>query len=157
MSIRTSLITAIATLALAAPVVANAAAVKAPAPHGGKPTVSLKGHPRKGSGPLKIVPRKYPVTYIHVTTTYPSGLVEVDQCQLSGYECTAQEACILWSVGCDDLSNSVQADSTPATAPSSPPPSADGSTGDPGPTELADVVAGSSTPDSSSIDSSNDC
>ena len=55
------------------------------------------------ASPIKIVKRLYPVTYIHVTTTYPSGLVEVDQCQLSGNDCTPQQACDLWSVNCDDL------------------------------------------------------
>ena len=74
------------------------------------------------------------MTYIHVTTTYPSGLVEVDQCQLAGNDCTLQEACVLWSVSCDDLSTSPQADSPSATVPSSPPPAADSSTSGPGTT-----------------------
>ena len=121
MNIRTSIITAAATLALAAPVVANAAPTKAPGLHTKKRATTTLRHPGKGkTGPIKIVKRLYPVTYIHVTTTYPSGLVEVAQCQLSGNDCTPQQACDLWSVSCDDLSTSVQTDSTPVIRPFEP-------------------------------------
>lgn len=165
MNIRTSIITAAATLAFAAPAVANAAPTKAPGLHAKKPFTTALRHARgnvalkgKGpAGPIRIVPRLYPVQYIHVTTTYPSGLVEVDQCQPSGNDCTRQQACDLWSVSCDDLSTSPQADSTPVIAPSSAVPAADSTTGDPGATELTDASTVSSTPDAGSTDDPNDC
>jgi hypothetical protein len=157
-NIRTSIITAAATLALFAPVVANAAPTKAPGLHAKKPVTAVLLHPGRGkAGPIKIVKRPYPVTYIHVTTTYPSGLVEVDPCQLSGNDCTPQQACELWIVSCDELSAGLQTDSTPVIAPSSPLPAAESTAGDPGATGLTDASTVSSTPDAGSIDDTNDC
>ena len=82
MNIKTSIIAAAATLALAAPVAANAATTKTPKLHSTKPAASIqkKGKVKGATGAPKIAKQAiYPVIYIHVTQTYPVAQGQADQ------------------------------------------------------------------------------
>jgi hypothetical protein len=132
-NIRTPIITAAATLALAAPAMANAGVLYGPGgqSHSLKPAASVqktraglaaeKGHGARGpKAPVTVSKQPlYPVIYIHVTETYPVGAVQADQCQATGDDCTPEQACDLWGAGCETLTTDDPSAAAPAGGPAS--------------------------------------
>jgi hypothetical protein len=149
MNARTSILTTAAVLALAVPAVAGAkadttfrVAKKVTVAHDlGQSLAVHKSHASKSGKASKHAAGESskqsvgPVIYIHVPgpSTPPSAVVDPNECQDSGNNCTDQQACEFWGMNCDSISaTAVQTPAQPAapaappdTTPSSPPTSTD--------------------------------
>src|SRR5579864_8970452 len=128
---RTSILTAAAILALAIPAAAGARSVttfrvakETTAAHEfGQNTAAHKNHAVKTGKASKHAVGKSskqsssPVIYIKVPgpASPPSAVVDPNECQDSGNNCTDQQACQYWGMNCDAIdSSTVQAPSQPA-------------------------------------------
>jgi hypothetical protein len=141
MNPRTSIVTAVAILALAVPAAAGARSISMSrvakettatrefdqtlAAH--KSHVVKTGKSSKNAAGKSSAPSVSPVIYIHVPTAAnpPVAVTDPNECQDSGNRCSDQQACEYWGMNCDSSGGTtVQTPSQPA-APAAPSAQAD--------------------------------
>jgi hypothetical protein len=133
MNARTSILTAAAMLALAVPAAAGARSVttfrvakETTAHHdlGQSVAVHKSRAIKTGKASKKAAGKSskqsvHPVIYIKVPgpATPPSAVVDPNECQDSGNNCTDQQACEYWGMNCDSISSTTVQTPSPPAAP----------------------------------------
>ena len=120
MKIRTQIVMAGTLLALAVPAAANAAAVRGVASHGKTSTgVHKGGHGAKTVGGHAVsspAPLTSTFSYTAVPETAPPPPEsQVELCQTAGTDCTDEQYCDFWQIGCPDATTVSAAESEAAS------------------------------------------